>query len=121
MDAVFASAINLGWHEDALHREYFTAPDTSELESHPFRLTLKRSAVEIEVPTHKKATEALQEAGYPVNTKCSDGLCGVCATEYLKGDVDHRDFVLSKDQRKHKIILCCSRAAQANGDIVLDL
>ena len=56
-----------------------------------------------------------------MDVKCSDGLCGVCAVPYLEGEVDHRDFVLSKEQRKSRMVLCCSRAAQADGEVVLDL
>ena len=63
----------------------------------------------------------LKEAGIDVDVKCSDGLCGVCATRYLEGEVEHRDYVLSKEQRKSKMILCCSRAKSPSGTIVLEL
>ena len=110
-----------GWEEDALHREYFTVPDTDSHENYPFRLVLQKSGVEIDVPTDMKATEALAAAGYAVDTKCSDGLCGVCATEYTGGEVEHRDYVLSKEQRRQKIILCCSRAVEEGGEVVLNI
>lgn len=51
----------------------------------------------------------------------SDGLCGVCGTRYLEGEIEHRDYVLSKEQRRSKMILCCSRAKAPGGTIVLDL
>lgn len=121
MDAVFESALAQGWDEDGLHREYFTAPNTDHYENFAFKLVLQKSGVEIEVPGDKKATEALAEAGYAVDTKCSDGICGVCATVYTAGEIEHRDYVLSKDQRKEKMILCCSRASAAGGEVVLDI
>lgn len=121
MDAVFESALAHGWDEDSLHREYFTAPDTSLYHNHPFKLILQKSGVEIEVAEDKKATEALADAGYPVATKCSSGICGVCATEYIGGEIEHRDFVLSKEQREERVVLCCSRAVQPDGEIVLNI
>ncbi len=120
MDAVFDSALSQGWDEDNLHREYFTAPNTDHYENHAFKLVLQNSGVEVEVPEDKTATEALAAAGYAVETKCSDGICGVCATAYVAGEIEHRDYVLSKEQRKEKVILCCSRASVPGGKIVLD-
>jgi len=39
----------------------------------------------------------------------------------LEGAVEHRDFVLSKAQRKDWMITCQSRAAEPDGEITLDL
>ena len=38
-----------------------------------------------------------------------------------QGEVEHRDFVLGRKEREHKVILCCSRAKEAGGEIVVDL
>lgn len=121
MGAVFESALAQGWHEDSLHREYFTVPDDLDYENFDFQIKLGRSGAKILVPAEQSAADALTEAGYPIDTKCSDGLCGVCVADYLQGDVEHRDFVLSNAQRKGKLTLCCSRAADADGEIVLDM
>jgi reductive dehalogenase len=121
MDAVFESALTQGWDEEHLHREYFTVPDDLEYENFDFRIRLQRSRTEIAVAAEQSAADALAEAGYPIDTKCSDGLCGVCVMDYLQGDVEHRDYVLSRAQREGKLALCCSRAAKADGEIVLDL
>jgi len=121
MDAVFESALKQGWDEDNLHREYFTAPGGVEYENHAFKLILQKSGVELEVPEHKKATEALLEAGYAIETKCSDGICGACSTHYISGEIEHRDYVLSKEEQKQRVILCCSRAAMPAGEIVLNM
>ena len=121
MDSVYAAALAKGWSEDALHREYFSVPEGAHYENHPFLLELKRSGRSIAVPSDKTATQALKEAGIQVDVKCSDGLCGVCATGYLEGEVEHRDYVLSKEQRKSKMILCCSRAKSPSGTVVLEL
>ena len=75
-------------------------------------------------PPDRSATDVLAEAGIGVETKCSDGLCGVCATRYdaaASTPVEHRDFVLSRREREHRVILCCSRPADAGGRLVVDL
>jgi ferredoxin len=76
------------------------------------------------VPAERSATEVLAEAGLAIDVKCSDGLCGVCARPYdaqASDAVEHRDFVLSHQERQHKIILCCSRARDAGGQVHLAL
>ncbi|HEY5633057.1 MAG TPA: 4Fe-4S double cluster binding domain-containing protein, partial [Burkholderiaceae bacterium] len=124
MDGVFAAAAAKGWPEASLHREFFSAPEVPERESLGFRLRLARSARSVDVSARQSATEALAAAGIRVDTKCSDGICGSCAIAYdaaASDAVDHRDCVLSAKQREDRIVLCCSRAARAGGEIVLDL
>jgi ferredoxin-NADP reductase len=121
MDAVFDAAHAKGWPDEALHKEYFSVPEPPDYVNHPFVLRLARSGRAVEVPAGLRATEALAAVGIVVDTKCSDGICGVCATPYTAGEVEHRDYVLSARERSHKMVLCCSRAKAAGGEIVLDL
>jgi hypothetical protein len=39
----------------------------------------------------------------------------------VSGDIEHRDFVLSKKQRETQVILCQSRATEKDGVIEIDL
>ena len=121
MDGLFAIAEAKGWPEEALHREYFTVPEPPDYVNEPFTLKLARSGKQIDVPADKRATDVLAEMGIVVDTKCSDGICGVCAVKVLSGDVEHRDHVLSKKEREQRMILCCSRAAQPGSEIEVDL
>jgi ferredoxin len=73
------------------------------------------------VPAEKTATDVLAENGIHIDVKCSDGICGVCKCGLVSGEVEHRDFVLSKAQRKEAVILCQSRAAEKDGVIEVDL
>jgi reductive dehalogenase len=124
MDAVFDAARGRGWPEQALHREYFHVPEAPPREDHPFRLRLLRSRRTLPVPAGRSATAILAEAGLAVPTKCSDGLCGVCATGYdatQSGAVDHRDHVLDDAARQRQVILCCARMQQAGAVLAVDL
>ncbi|MEZ5889766.1 MAG: PDR/VanB family oxidoreductase [Xanthobacteraceae bacterium] len=85
MDAVYAAAAAKGWPDDALHKEYFSAPKAPERVNHSFTLRLAKSGRTVEVPPEMSATEALREVGIVIDTKCSDGICGVCAVPYLSG------------------------------------
>jgi ferredoxin len=78
----------------------------------------------LQVPAERSATDVLAEAGLAVPTKCSDGLCGVCAVAYdaaASAAVEHRDVVLGAAERQRRVILCCSRAAEDGGTLVLEL
>jgi ferredoxin-NADP reductase len=121
MDAVFESALEQDWPEECLHREYFTVPEDADYENHAFQVKLGSSGREIDIPADKSAAEVLTEAGIPIEVKCSDGLCGTCVVEYSDGEVEHRDYVLSKEQRKAKLTLCCSRASEAGGRLTIDI
>jgi len=121
MSSVIAAAERQGFPEEARHLEYFSLPDLPEWENHPFRVRLARSGTELDVPADKTITDVLAENGIHIDVKCSDGLCGVCKCGLVSGNVEHRDFVLSKKQQADTIILCQSRAAEADGLVEVDL
>ncbi|MDA7425452.1 2Fe-2S iron-sulfur cluster-binding protein [Thalassococcus lentus] len=120
MQSVLDTAQAAGFPEDARHFEYFSVPDLPEYENYPFTLRL-RSGQEVTVSEDETGTDALAKAGIHIDVKCSDGICGVCQCGLISGEVEHRDFVLSKAQRQERIILCQSRAAQAGGVVEIDL
>ena len=66
-------------------------------------------------------TDVLLDNGIHVDMKCTNGICGVCRCSLISGKVEHRDFVLSNKEREDTIILCQSRALDANGTIEIDL
>lgn len=121
MNAVLDSAKLAGVPEENRHLEFFSVPEVPEYENHPFTLKLSQSGKTFEVPDDQSPAEVLQQHGYPIDIKCSDGLCGVCQCGLVSGDVEHRDFVLSKKQRESSVILCQSRAADADGVMEIDL
>jgi ferredoxin len=121
MEAVYAEAAAKGWPEEALHKEHFSVPEAPDYVNHAFALRLARSGKTVAVPADKRGTDALAEAGIVVDMKCSDGICGTCAVALLGSEVEHRDHVLSRKERERKIILCCSRAKDPGGEVVIDL
>ncbi len=121
MRAVLEAAAAANWPDESLHAEYFTLPELADYVNYRFTLKLARSGKAVEVAATQSATDALEDAGVHVDVKCSDGLCGVCRCGVIEGKVEHRDFVLSKAQRKTSMILCQSRAVEEDGVITIDL
>ena len=120
MKSVIQSAAARGFPEEARHLEYFSVPEQPDYVNEPFAIKLNDGRM-LAVPKDKTAADVLNEDGIRVDVKCSDGICGVCKCGVKSGDVEHRDFVLSKAQRADTIILCQSRAAQKDGVLEIDL
>jgi reductive dehalogenase len=121
MDAVMQAAEARGFPEEGRHLEYFSIPEMPEYENHPFTVKLAKSGREFDIPADQTIADVLIENGVPVDLKCGDGICGVCKCGVVSGGVEHRDFVLSKAQRKISLVTCQSRAAKAGDTLVLDL
>ena len=121
MEGVIQAAARQGFPEDARHLEYFSVPEQPDYVNHPFTVTLAKSGKELSVSAEQDLSDVLIENGISVDVKCSDGICGVCKCGLVKGEVEHRDFVLSNKQRESEIITCQSRAAADGGHIVIDL
>ena len=121
MTAVLDAAEANGFPEEGRHLEYFSVPELPEYEDRPFTVRIASSGQEFTVPEDKSIADVLNANDIPVDLKCGDGICGVCKCGVVSGDVEHRDFVLSKAQREGAIITCQSRAKEQDGLIVLDL
>ena len=121
MDGVLEAAEKRGFPDEARHFEYFNVPEVPDYVNHDFTLKLAKSGREFHIPADMTATDILAKNGIHVDVKCSDGICGVCSCGLVSGDVDHRDFVLSKAQREKSVILCQSRAAVKDGVMEVDL
>ncbi|GAB2888275.1 PDR/VanB family oxidoreductase [Streptomyces mayteni] len=96
-----------------LRCEYFSAPTTAYEPGGAFVVRLARSGVELEVPPERTLLEVVRESGVDVLSDCEEGICGSCETRVLEGDVDHRDLVLTPQERARNdcLMVCVSRAA----------
>jgi ferredoxin len=65
--------------------------------------------------------DALDDAGVPVPSSCREGTCGTCETTVLEGEVEHRDSILTDEERTsgNTMMVCVSRARSAR--LVLDV
>ncbi|WP_396657729.1 PDR/VanB family oxidoreductase [Microbacterium sp.] len=103
----------VGEDSDRLHIEYFQAPQVEYEPGGPFMIRLERSGLEAEVRPHQSIMEVMREAGVDVLSDCEEGICGSCETRVIDGEIEHRDFVLTKQERERGdcMMVCVSRAA----------
>ncbi|WP_082016715.1 PDR/VanB family oxidoreductase [Cupriavidus sp. IDO] len=121
MDHILATARELGWDEEHLHREYFSAAPIDHTADAPFEVQIRSSGQVIRVSAEQSAAQALLEAGFDLPLSCEQGVCGTCMTKVLSGVPDHRDLYLTEGEhaRNDCFMPCCSRAKTPR--LVLDL
>lgn len=112
MDWVLKAAEALGWPADAMHREYFSPPETAFAPGGAFDLKLVRSDLTVHVGADETALDALRRAGFEIETSCEQGVCGTCITRVLAGQPDHRDYFMTDEEHAldDQFTPCCSRS-----------
>ena len=105
---------------ERVHLEYFSSAVAPAVES-GFIVELARSKVRVAVPPGQTILEALRARGLEVQSSCEQGICGSCETRVLAGEPDHRDMLLSDEEKatNQVMMICCSGSRSAI--LVLDL
>lgn len=109
------------WPPGILNIERF-APRTALMAAGgPFTVKLARSGRTVTVAPEESIVEALKRIGVKVTVVCKEGVCGTCETRVVAGQPDHRDSVLSKEERAagKTMMVCCSRST--TDQLTLDL
>lgn len=110
MDAVTKAGGQRGWPVECIHTENFSASPQAESNT-SFSVTLAKSKKTFQVLPEQSLLNALQEQQIPIEASCEQGLCGTCVCEVLDGEVDHRDSILTPQQKAEKVMTACvSRA-----------
>ena len=109
------------WPAGSLHIERFAPKGVSAAEDSAFELVLQRSGLTLQVPPDKSVFDVVSEAGVSVLGSCFEGVCGTCEQAVIDGDVDHRDSILSDEEREANeyMMICVSRCRSAR--LTLDL
>ncbi|MFG3717578.1 PDR/VanB family oxidoreductase [Streptomyces massasporeus] len=86
-----------------------------------FEVELARSGRTLTVARDVSVLDAVREAGVEVLYSCTEGTCGTCETDVLDGEPEHRDSVLTEDERAtgETMLICVSRCRGKR--LVLDL
>lgn len=98
-----------GWPAARVHLERFTAPEQEP--GAPFRATVTRTGEVLGVPAGVSLLARLLQAGYPVPSMCRRGVCGECRIPVRAAALQHRDYVLTDEEKDegHSMICCVSR------------
>ncbi|MEN0137798.1 MAG: PDR/VanB family oxidoreductase [Rhodococcus sp. (in: high G+C Gram-positive bacteria)] len=120
LDAIESSCAD--WPSGQVHMERFSKrEDTLHQSGSAFEVEFARSGIAATVPADRSILEIAEDAGIDVESSCQEGVCGSCETAVLAGTPDHRDEVLTEDERAagKTMMICVSRAC--SGRLVLDV
>jgi ferredoxin len=111
---------------ERLHLERFTAGDELEVAFDPaenteFEVQLARTGAAVTVPADRRMIEVLREVVPGLTYDCEKGYCGACETRVLAGEPEHRDSVLTAEEREagRTMMICVGRCRSER--LVLDL
>jgi len=104
-----------GQHRPAghLHFEWFVPKaQESRGEQQEFLVLIHSTGQKVSVPKSISILEALEQNGIFVPSSCKEGLCATCRTGVISGTPDHRDSVMSPEEkaRNRSMMICVSRA-----------
>lgn len=104
-----------------VHIERFAATSQTPNHAGGYEVRLARSGKAFSVPVGQSLLEALRAHGVEVTTSCEQGVCGTCETAVISGVPDHRDSLLTADERAlgKTMMVCCSGCSSP--ELVLDL
>ena len=105
---------------ERIHFEVFSTPSSQD-DDEPFEVELASDGQVFTIPVGQTIVEVLDKAGVDIMFDCQRGDCGICQTDIVSGEPDHRDMVLSDDEKASGKIMqiCVSRAKSAR--LVLDI
>jgi tetrachlorobenzoquinone reductase len=103
-----------------VHLERFSAAAPVAAEG-GFTVQLARSKRSIFVAKGCTILDTLRQQGVAVQASCEQGICGSCETRVISGRPDHRDALLSEQEKAANdvMMVCCS--GSKDPVLVLDL
>ncbi|MET9897406.1 PDR/VanB family oxidoreductase [Streptomyces sp. NPDC006446] len=104
-----------------LHVERFRPKPQEAGGEGEFEVVLDRSGRTLTVAPGVSVLDTVRAAGVEVLFSCAEGTCGTCETDVLEGAPDHRDSVLTDEEREAggTMLICVSRCRGKR--LVLDL
>jgi ferredoxin-NADP reductase len=120
IDAVKSAAAEAGFPPERIHFELFKAAEPVGADA-PFEVEIASSGQVIAVAADQTIIQALEAAGLDPLYDCQRGDCGICQTTVLSGEPDHRDVILTDDEKASNTVMqiCVSRSKSPR--LVLDL
>jgi len=114
--------LSAGWPRGALRVERFQPKTFGESQgADSFEVVASRSDLVVTVDRGCSVLEMLENAGIGFPSSCLEGVCGTCETAVIDGAPEHRDSILTPDERESNetMMICVSRSL---GDrLVLDI
>jgi ferredoxin-NADP reductase len=120
-EALMNAVTNKAPGPSTIRMERFSATETDTSNDTEFDVLVSGSGQRVRVAKQESILAALARAGLDVPFSCREGICGTCETAVVSGVPDHRDSVLSGEERAEGALImpCVSRSHTA--EIELDL
>lgn len=95
--------------ESHVHVEYFSS-DVPVAADGGFSVRMAKSGRIVPVLPGQTILDVLKAAGVNAPFSCAQGVCGTCETRVLDGVPDHRDIILSPQEKasNQTMMICCS-------------
>jgi len=110
------------WQPAQLSFERFSNTNlNNDTDGKEFHIELRSTGQRFLIGRHQTIAEVLLSAKVDIMLSCEQGICGSCITDVIDGIPDHRDCVLTAEEKAEntQITLCCSRSKSSV--LVLDL
>lgn len=107
-----------------LRLERFRAPEPvadPETPDGAFEVVINSTGDRVPVDAETSILDALAAAGHEVPSSCTEGICGTCETGVVSGEIDHRDFLLSDEEKESGCTMCICVSRCRGAELVLDL
>jgi len=121
IDAFSTACISLNYRNTHIERFSRSTALTPDPKDSAFVVELARTGISLTVGADESILEAMINAGLSPNFSCKEGICGTCEMAVLSGEIEHRDEILSEDERRsgHTMMICVSRC-KGKGPLILD-
>jgi len=103
-------ALTMHWRPSRIHVEDFAGVDALGGRRVPFTAVWEPTGARVEVRSDRSLLTALRAEGVDVSSSCESGTCGTCRLRLVSGEADHRDLVLTQEERGEYVMPCVSRA-----------
>jgi ferredoxin len=122
IEAFGAACAQLNYRKTHIERFTRSAALTPNPKDSAFVVELARTGISLSVGADQSILDAMIDAGLSPDFSCREGICGTCETAVLSGEIEHRDEVLSEDERRsgRTMMICVSRC-RGKGPLVLDI
>lgn len=108
-----------------LRLERFRAPEpkaaATDSPDDAFDVVLSSTGERVHVDAETSILDALAGAGHDVPSSCTEGICGTCETGVVSGEIDHRDFLLTEEEKESGCTMCICVSRCRGPELVLDL
>ena len=111
IEAVKSAAQAAGLPPGQVRFELFATP-APQVDDAAFEIELGSGGQVFTVPPGRSIIEVLEDEGIDVIYDCQRGDCGICQCDVIEGEPDHRDVILTDDEKASNTVMqiCVSRA-----------